>query len=253
MKIIAAAGLMMISGVLWAETADLVEEAEAAYLRGEYAVVVQIAERAGEAPLAPDRREALRYVAGMASLQLQQPEEAAQQFRWLLEQVPPGARRAEAEVGMAEATQMAGDLPQAIALYRAVLARVPADHPVVPRAQFQLGQAARAAGLWEAARESLQAVATRFPHSVEAPLAQRLLREEAFAFSVQVGAFGVQANAVRLQRELIRRGYSALVDDTLVDGRAMHRVQVGRFPTRGEANEAASRLRADGFPAKVVP
>lgn len=71
-------------------------------------------------------------------------------------------------------------------------------------------------------------------------------------FSVQVGAFGTKANAVRLKNGLERGGYEAQVSEVLMEGRRFFRVRVGRFPNRPDAEAELRRLRADGFPGEVV-
>lgn len=236
---------------------DPVGELEAAYLRGEYALVVAngqrwLQETAATLP-APDHRDHIWYLVGMAQLQLQQPEEARRTWESFLDQSPDSRWRPDAEAGVADAVWMGEDPERAIALYQAILNRWGPEHPIAWRLQYQLGQAARQAGQWAAARQAFEALVAKAPLSFEAGLARALLQEAEFSFSVQVGAFGVRDNAVRLQRQLSQRGYSAAVDRTLADGRVLHRVRVGRFPNRAEALQTADRLRQDGFPSKVVP
>jgi len=249
----AATGLVLVSSGWGQSATDPSSELEAAYLRGEYAAVIQSATRWTMDQALVNRQDHLRYLLGMSHLQMHQVAEARQAFQHLIEHFPESRWRAEAEVGVADAVWMGGDPFQAVALYQAVLDRWGPGHPVAARAQYQIGQAARATGQWDRARAALQAVVGQSPQSFEAGLAQRLLQEGDFAFSVQVGAFGVQANAVRLQQALVRRGYVATVDRASADGRAIHRVRVGRFTDREEAVQASRRLNQEGFPAKVVP
>ncbi len=234
---------------------DPIGELEAAYLRGEYALVVANGQRWLQETATPAaaHRDQVEYLVGMAQLQLQQPEEARQTWEQLLDQYPDSRWRPDAETGVADALWMGEDTARATALYRAVLDRWGPDHPIALRLQYQLGQAARQAGQWAAARQAFEALVAKAPLSFEAGLARAILQEAEFAFSVQVGAFGVRDNAVRLERQLSQRGYSAAVDRTLADGRVLHRVRVGRFTSRDEALHTADRLRQDGFPSKVVP
>jgi len=76
--------------------------------------------------------------------------------------------------------------------------------------------------------------------------------EESF-FTVQVGAFSTRTNAVRLQKELQRKGYDALVSESAGAENTLYRVRVGRFANRQEAEKTSDRLRSDGFPAQVKP
>lgn len=103
------------------------------------------------------------------------------------------------------------------------------------------------------ARSSLSQLTTQYPSSPWAPHAKELLGSQDFYFSVQVGAFGTEANALRLQSELRRRGYEAFVTDAWVEGRRLYRVRVGQFSDRAKAEEQEQRLRQDGFPTRIFP
>ncbi|MBI4226833.1 MAG: SPOR domain-containing protein [Candidatus Omnitrophica bacterium] len=252
---VSAASLAVENSANSASASRPIAEMEAAYLRGEYALVVATGQRVlQEAPAsAADRLDDIWYLIGLAQLQLQQPDEARRTWIVLLDQWPGSRWRPDAETGVADALWMSEEPARAVALYQAVLARLGPGHPASTRAQYQLGQAARQAGQWTVARQAFEGVIAGAPQSFEAGLARAVLQQSDFTFSVQVGAFGVRDNAVRLQRQLAQRGYSAMVDQALADGRVMHRVRVGRFSSREQATEIASRLRQDGFPSKIVP
>lgn len=231
-----------------------IDDVEAAYLRGEYALAINLGQRYLQADASgPAGQDQLWYLIGMAQLQLQQPEEARRTFEQMLDRYPDSRWRPDAEAGAADAVWMADDPARAVTLYQAILARWGPEHPIALRLQYQLGQAARQAGQWTVARQAFEALVAKAPASFEAGLARAVLQEAEFTFSIQVGAFGVRDNAVRLQRQLSQRGYDAMVDRTLADGRVLHRVRVGRFASRDQASQTAARLRQDGFPSKVVP
>jgi len=67
-------------------------------------------------------------------------------------------------------------------------------------------------------------------------------------WKVQVGAFGVEANAVRLAREL--RSIVEPVFIEVVGG--LHRVRIGPFASRVEAIEASERVQSAGYDAIVL-
>jgi DedD protein len=73
------------------------------------------------------------------------------------------------------------------------------------------------------------------------------------AWVVQLGSFGDAANAQRLASRVDAYGYDARVSDIRAGGRVMHRVRVGPYATRSEAEAATSSLSAHGFVAQVVP
>ena len=62
-------------------------------------------------------------------------------------------------------------------------------------------------------------------------------------FAVQVGAFQVQDNAERLQRQLAARYSSVSVATYDSPNGAFYRVRVGRFPTEAAAQQLAGQLR----------
>ena len=65
-------------------------------------------------------------------------------------------------------------------------------------------------------------------------------------WTVQVSAFRSRALAEDLRRQLAAKGYDAyLVAVESEDGRVRYRVRVGSFATRGEADQAAARLRTE--------
>jgi len=251
-RLAAAAGAAVFWHLAVAHADNARLETEAAYLREEYAAVIREAERMTESQEAGER-DWWWYVLGMSHLQLRQIPEAKRAFGEMIERFPESRWRPDAGVALADAVWVSGDPAGAVALYQAVLERWGADHPILPRAQYQRGQAARAAGQWEVAKAALEAVVQDYPNSFEAGLARRFLEEAEFAFFVQVGAFGVRDNAVRLQRELARRGYAAGVHATVADGRPIHRVRVGRFVNREKAQEVARQLQEAGFPTRIVP
>ncbi len=73
------------------------------------------------------------------------------------------------------------------------------------------------------------------------------------AFTIQVGAFSTRDRAVALQRELEGTGAGAGgVQSSEVGGRTIHRVRVGRFADRAEAEERAGRLATLGYSVLVV-
>jgi len=66
-------------------------------------------------------------------------------------------------------------------------------------------------------------------------------------WSVQVAAYAVRADALRMAARLSARGYTARVTAT-----KPFRVRIGRFASRAEAGEIAARLKAENTTAIVV-
>lgn len=67
------------------------------------------------------------------------------------------------------------------------------------------------------------------------------------SFNVQVGAFGIEANAKALQQRL-----AAIGQQSYIDRANLWRVRIGPFPTREQAIKARERLEAAGMSAIIV-
>jgi tetratricopeptide (TPR) repeat protein len=70
-------------------------------------------------------------------------------------------------------------------------------------------------------------------------------------YSIQVATLVLEKNAVSLKERLEKLGYSPEVRKTTARI-TRHRVTSGEFASREEAEQAARRLQADGFPSNVV-
>lgn len=72
------------------------------------------------------------------------------------------------------------------------------------------------------------------------------------SYSVQVGAFSVEANARRLADELRRRYGHASVVQGWVGGKLFFRVRAGKYGSLEEAEEGREQLSRSGFPGGLV-
>jgi len=71
-------------------------------------------------------------------------------------------------------------------------------------------------------------------------------------YSVQIGAFGMRDNAERLATELRSRYGSAVVKESVVDGRRFYRVRVGHYSSLEVAESALQTLARDGYGKGMV-
>ena len=71
-------------------------------------------------------------------------------------------------------------------------------------------------------------------------------------WAVQVGAFGSNETARKLQRDLGAAGYRAFVSPVNRAGTTLYRVRVGPVGDRAGAEQLVPRLKARGLPATVV-
>jgi len=71
-------------------------------------------------------------------------------------------------------------------------------------------------------------------------------------FAVQVAALSTAAAAGELVARLRKGGFSAYVEPVSAADSTLHRVRVGPFPSREEAQRAAEKVKAAGHKATVV-
>ena len=72
-------------------------------------------------------------------------------------------------------------------------------------------------------------------------------------FAIQVGAFTKKKWAQNVEKQLRSRGYDAYTVDGDLDGKAVHKVRVGRFGTQQEAERMAERIMLrENFKTYVV-
>jgi len=69
---------------------------------------------------------------------------------------------------------------------------------------------------------------------------------------VTAGSFTEESNARRQAQKLEERGYSPFITEIRKEGITYHRVNVGTFSGRDDAEELAQQVREDGFVAGLV-
>ncbi|WP_198972201.1 SPOR domain-containing protein [Xylophilus sp. ASV27] len=114
-----------------------------------------------------------------------------------------------------------------------------------PASTAKASDAARALALLEG-RAAPAAAATA------APAAGAAAADSATRFVVQVGAFGELEKAQEVRAKLERNGLKTYVQSIDTKDGKRHRVRVGPFPQRSEADQAASRIRGLDLPASVL-
>lgn len=60
---------------------------------------------------------------------------------------------------------------------------------------------------------------------------------------VQVGSYSKQSNAESMRKRIAAKGYRVFITSAQVGGTSYHRVRVGPYPAKSDANSAADRLR----------
>ena len=194
--------------------ADLAE-IQSAFLKGEYATVLaQTRARLSSSPVSSE--DELLYLQGVSAFKLQEPDLAKESLDRLSNQFPQSPRQVEAKIALAQVLSVLGDRAEAIRILEKL---------------------------------RLEEKAAPFEPQIREVLAS--LKE--FSYSVQVGAFRTQENAMRLRKELERRGYDAFINKAESTGEVFYRVRVGHFQEKQDAEAQTKKIHSEGFPGHVVP
>lgn len=248
----ALAGLAMTGFLVASARASAQEDLssiQGAFLRGEYETVVR---ETGREMGRGGPEEELLYLRGVSALKLRDWELARAALTRLVEEHPASPWTPQGRLALGDSWMGAGQPERALEVYEKILSGGGAGD-LAPQALFRLGKVQRELGLWPEARASLAQAARAAPDSAEAAQAREILGRDDFFFTVQVGSFVTRPNADRLAQELQRRGYRAEVSEAVMGGKLFHRVRIGRFAKRSEAEDEARRLSGDGFPVRIFP
>lgn len=71
-------------------------------------------------------------------------------------------------------------------------------------------------------------------------------------YRVQVGSYGVRANAEKMLSNLKAKGYSGMIMPVTVNGKKMYRVQVGSFSVKSNAEKLLKELKSKGYSALIM-
>jgi tetratricopeptide (TPR) repeat protein len=237
------------------------EKAKILYSVGEYREVTKIL--AGvEAKFRCDECFESIYLRGLAWRQLGENPLARREF----EKVDRGEYLEWSYIALAELDMQEGRIEQAIDRYETI-----GGSHSNPVAGFKLGECYEILGERSKAGKTYRTVAHQFPRSLETPRATQKLRylerrnrrderegggeardvpyETGSAnilrgpgFTLQLGAFSERVNAIRLAEELGSSVSGVRVERAEYDGKIWHRVRVGAFDSKSEAEREAERL-----------
>lgn len=234
----------------WSELAT-VEIAKIEYALGNYGESLNMLQQSG----ACRESEEGCYFQGLSAIMLQRYDDARQP----LERVRSGKYRAWAVLSLAEAEMHGSDPEAACRRYRSM-----SRAGINPTGMYRYGECLEKQGEVRDAKEVFNELIDAFPMTPEALLAEEKLAafskaEKAPAaqeapveapppttgFTIQFGAFQDRANAIRLAAELKRRLPGIRIDSSVVNHQEIHRVRLGQFRTRAEAQARADALQRE--------
>jgi tetratricopeptide (TPR) repeat protein len=250
------------------------------FARGEYRTAARHYETAAEASGQDSLRTHRLVCRGRALLAAGELDAAVGQFEQILRSAPGTA---EAGLGLADAAALAGEEERAAGLYRAVIDHAP-ESELTPIALAQLIRVLDALGRGEEALEIARRLVEDYPRASEAAAVRERLRVDERAsrgaadrsgdgeigetppttpsdppipealYTLQLGAFGSEANAQELALEINKLGLTDVRIEREVRGsRTFYRVRCGAYPDTESAEAEGKRLRdAHGLSYQVV-
>ena len=238
--------LFVFPAVSWAANPDTLK---ADFLQGNYRRVIIEAQAERFNIQGSDE---LNYLVGLSYLKEDKLEQAQDCFRRILSD-PAGKFKEQAGQALADVYLIKGQFQDAEDIYKKLL-EDNSNTNLKAGILYRLSQSGYRKGNKEESGEYLLKLKRDFPLNLELrsskgiPHSQPLLNEIG-EFSVQVGFFVKNLNAVNFKNKLLAMGYLAYVEGSS-EG---YRVKVGRFKTQVEALDTENKLSREGFSTKLCP
>ncbi|MFA4993304.1 MAG: SPOR domain-containing protein [Candidatus Omnitrophota bacterium] len=244
--VISAIFVLPVTG--WAANLD---DLKSDFLAGNYRRVIFEAQAQAERFNIQGADE-LVYILGLSYLKEDKPFQAQECFRRVLSN-PLSKFKDQASMASADVYLIKGQFQEAEGIYNKLLE----DNPNInlkAAILYRLSQSNYRKGNNEQSDEYLMKLKRDYPLSLELRPSKGIpvnlpFVNESGGFSVQVGFFVKNLNAVNFKDKLLDMRYPAYVEASS-EG---YRVKVGRFKTQTEAQDSQNRLSREGFPTKLCP
>lgn len=215
---------------------DLYPKIHESFLREDYLAVDRLSRQYLGSNVVSFHREDVLYLQALSLLKLNRGFEGRTKLKELESAFRSAEDKASASASVGDSFFYEGNLKAALEAYRETLRKYPNSD--------------QAGYLREKISEISSRVGSVSSVSVAKPLGYTG-REEKLYYSVQVGSFLREQNALALRDDLNRLGFDAFVIKEPY-GR-MYRVRVGKLSTRETALELETRLKKEGHPTKICP
>ncbi|MDP8233264.1 MAG: SPOR domain-containing protein [Candidatus Saelkia tenebricola] len=154
--------------------------------------------------------------------------------------------------GNADTFFLEGKFEKACLLYSTFLNRFPSSD-LTSEAIYKYALCLRKEGNWSQAREYFDRLVKKYPQAISSTYARKILSENEFFFTIQIGSFLNYDNAYNLSKKVSSLGYDAHIKKIVHKGKLYYRVRIGMFQTRVEAENKFKRLAVDGFSGMIYP
>ena len=191
-----------------------------------------------------------RYLMGLAFLKLGKPEEARDNFDFLLNNYPNSSIEEELLLAVADSFYLNGEFESAESSYKKLLKHFKdGDYNTI--CYLRLGISLRKQGKWDEAEKCFKGIIKDYPTSLEVSDARKFLKKDKF-FTVQAGAFSKKENALKFLETLKRKGYYMSLEKVYDKDNILYKVKTGKFSTKAMADNEVRRLERDGFSARII-
>lgn len=225
-----------------------VEQAEIAFLKGDYDLAIKNCNEAAAARSADV--PGAYYLKGRILLKTNKVQEAQDVFEKILSDFPDSRFCEEAQLGLGDTFFALQDFDKAVGEYRKIQERYK-QGSFTAMALYKTGRSLLKSGRMEEARFYFQKLQQEYPLSFESRLIDELDNSE-FAYTVQVGCFSKYENAEKLANKLKKQGFDAYISEK--EGfPVFYRVRAGRFKTASEAKSCRLSLQKKGYKTKLCP
>lgn len=250
------------------DTATLLERAHESYLKG-----VGRKGQSEPAQLKQARRHAETYLdrhpdgqhAAEAWYRIAQVEFHREHYNNVIEATDNGlgkVRRPEIRAALlllnGKANAASGNGKQALEAFRSARKRIasnPSAADWINQAElnYHFAGALTRTGAFQTSKDVLESVKNRYPDTEYGQKAREKLPFFRSFFSVQVGLFSEEDNALTMKRKLERDGVDAYILSARSDGRALYSVRTGKYDAYEDARSMKKRLERQGINAIVKP
>ncbi|RJP29065.1 MAG: SPOR domain-containing protein [Candidatus Omnitrophota bacterium] len=223
------------------------------YLQGDYKAAIKEGEKlVSSSDHSSYGIDELYYLLGLSYLQDGNYLRASDIFEIIINELKPAKYKDKAKLGLGDVYLLRGDYNKADLIYKELLGNEELRARIYYRLSetgFKLGNAAQG-------KEYSEKLKTEFPLSLEEKNDRDFClidKKDVTYYSVQVGAFSSQDNAKNLVQELLKKGYSAYIEEATLDSSSSYRVRVGKLSEKQDAESLGKQLSAEGYPTKICP
>lgn len=190
------------------------------------------------------------FLLGCAYLKTGQQQKARKHFQLALKKTKDNNLIQKTELAICDSYYLEGEFKKAASGYTQFLRKYrKTDYKEIVK--FKLAKSYLKEGEWKKAKKLLKDVARS--SSIEAKAAKKILAENQFYFTIQVGSFQNRKNAYNLQERLKKEKFDSYITETQYHNLIFYRVRIGKLKTREQAQKLLLRLKKKNLPVKIYP